>query len=50
MTITKISYDKNYPYIISNAWGQEICCDEADLVELKREIDRILLKGVRGND
>ena len=42
MTITKISYDKNYPYIISNAWGQEICCDKADLIELKKEIDRVL--------
>lgn len=42
MTITKISYDKNYPYIISNAWGQEMSCDRADLIELKREIDRVL--------
>ena len=42
MTIKKISYDKNYPYIISNSWGQEMSCDKADLIELKKEIDRVL--------
>jgi hypothetical protein len=42
MTITKIDYDKNYPYIVSNAWGEKMCCDEADLIELKKEIDLIL--------
>ena len=42
MTIKKISYDKNYPYIVSNSWGQEMSCSKADLIELKREIDRVL--------
>ena len=42
MTIKKISYDKNYPYIISNGWGQEMSCSKDDLIELKKEIDRVL--------
>ena len=42
MNIRKHSYDKNYPYIISNGWGQEMSCSKADLIELKKEIDRVL--------
>jgi hypothetical protein len=42
MNIRKHSYDKNYPYIISNGWGQEMSCNKADLIELKKEIDRVL--------
>jgi hypothetical protein len=42
MNIRKHSYDKNYPYIISNGWGQEMSCSRADLIELKKEIDRVL--------
>ena len=32
----------NCPYIISNGWGQEMSCSRADLIELKKEIDRVL--------
>lgn len=42
MNIRKHPHDKNYPYIISNTWGQEMSCSKADLVELKKEIDRVL--------
>ena len=42
MNIRKHPCDKNYPYIISNGWGQEMSCDRADLIELKKEIDRVL--------
>lgn len=42
MNIRKHSCDKNYPYIISNGWGQEMSCSRADLIELKKEIDRVL--------
>lgn len=42
MNIRKHSCDKNYPYIISNGWGQEMSCSKEDLIELKKEIDRVL--------
>ena len=42
MNIRKHSHDKNYPYTISNGWGQEMSCSRADLIELKKEIDRVL--------
>jgi len=42
MNIRKHPHDKNYPYIISNTWGQEMSCSKADLIELKKEIDRVL--------
>lgn len=42
MRLKKITYDKSFPYIIEDGWGGKVCCDEDDLRELKKEIEKIL--------
>ena len=44
MRIEKNEYDKLYPYTIKGGWGDEVYCDEKDLKELKKEIEKILDK------
>ena len=44
MRIEKNEYDKLYPYTICGSWGDKVCCDEEDLKELKKEIEKVLDK------
>ena len=44
MRIEKNEYDKLYPYTIKGSWGDEVYCDEENLKELKKEIEKILDK------
>ena len=44
MRIVKNEHDKLYPYTIKGGWGDEVYCDEKDLKELKKEIEKILDK------
>lgn len=47
MRIEKNTHDKNYPYTIKDAWGGKIYCDTEDLIELKKEIEKMLDKPVQ---
>ena len=42
MKIEKNEHDKLYPYTIRGGWGDKVYCDEKDLKELKKEIEKIL--------
>lgn len=42
MYIEKVDYDYEYPYRIGNNDGEQVGCTKNDLIELKREIDRLL--------
>lgn len=42
--IEKNTYDKSYPYILKDAWGGEICCDEEDLRKLQKELNKMFPK------
>lgn len=42
MIISKNEYDENYPYVISDTWGDQISCDLEDLLNLKNFIEEIL--------
>ena len=44
MRIEKNEYNKLYPYTICGGWGDKIYCDEENLKELKKEIEKILDK------
>ena len=44
MRIEKNDYDKSYPYTICGGWGDKVYCDEENLKELKKEIEKILDK------
>lgn len=44
MRIEKNEYDELYPYTIHGDWGNKIYCDEEDLQELKKEIEKTLDK------
>ena len=44
MRIEKNEYDKLYPYTICGGWGDKVYCDEEDLKNLKKEIEKILDK------
>lgn len=44
MRIVKNEHDKLYPYTICGGWGDKIYCDEENLKELKKEIEKILDK------
>lgn len=34
--------DRSFPYRINGSWEQSISCDREELIELKKEIDRVL--------
>lgn len=36
--------DHSFPYRINGSWEQSISCDREELIELKKEIDRVLDK------
>lgn len=40
--ITKVDYDKNFPYIIEDGWGGKVCCTKDDLIDLQKAISKIL--------
>ena len=42
MNIKEVSYSTTYPYVIEDGWGQKMECSRAGLVELRKEIDRVL--------
>ena len=44
MRIEKNEHDKLYPYTICGGWGDKVYCDEENLKELKKEIEKILDK------
>ena len=44
MRIEKNEHDKLYPYTICGGWGDKVYCDEEDLKNLKKEIEKILDK------
>ena len=44
MKIEKNDYDVIYPYAIKDAWCGTIHCTEEDLINLKKEIEKILDK------
>ena len=44
MRIEKNEYDALYPYTIKDAWGGTIYCDKKDLINLKKEIEKMLDK------
>lgn len=34
--------DRSFPYRINGSWEQSISCDREELIELKKEIDKVL--------
>lgn len=36
------SDDRAYPYTIKGGWGDKVYCTEADLKEIKKQINKIL--------
>ena len=42
--LEKNSYDKNYPYTISDGWGGKCCMTEEGLKILLKEIEKALDK------
>ncbi len=44
MRIEKNEYDKLYPCTIHGGWDDKVYCDEEDLKELKKEIEKTLDK------
>lgn len=42
--LEKNTYDKTYPYTISDGWGGKCCMTEEDLKELQKEIEKALDK------
>lgn len=44
MKIEKNYFDKLYPYTICGGWGDKIYCNKEDLINLKKEIEKMLDK------
>lgn len=44
MRLEKNEHDALYPYIIKDTWGGTIYCDKKDLINLKKEIEKMLDK------
>ena len=42
--LEKNTYDKSYPYTISDSWGGKCCMTEEGLKALKKEIEKALDK------
>lgn len=42
MEVIKRDYDKNYPFSITDSWGDEVFCTIANLKYLKEQIEKIL--------
>lgn len=42
MTIKIVNYDKNYPILITDAWGGKICATLEDAKEIIKELKKVV--------